>query len=63
MSTETHRDVLYSVPQKGMEQLIGHVSVSVRIAQLEEHLTCKSKGCRFNPCFLNHFSKGLIDVV
>jgi hypothetical protein len=38
LSTETHRYVLYSVPQKGMEQLIGHVSVSIRIAQLEEHL-------------------------
>ena len=38
LSTETHRYVLYFVPQKGMEQLIGHVSVSARIAQLEEHL-------------------------
>lgn len=43
MTTETHRDVLYSVPQKGMEQLIGHVSVSVRIAQLAEHLTVNQR--------------------
>lgn len=48
-SVETHRVVLYFVPQKGMKQQVRHNSVSIRIVQLEEHLTVNQRVVGSNP--------------
>lgn len=48
-SVETHRDVLYFIPQKGIKQQVRHISVSLRIVQLEEHLTVNQRVVGSNP--------------